>query len=75
MKKKNNLTVKIISFLALFGIVAGIVWTGILVLFGGWYENPVNQELSQEQIQELIDAYESQSWAIDITQESENETE
>jgi hypothetical protein len=35
MKKKKNTLAQVIATLALLGIVAGIIGTGILVIFGG----------------------------------------
>lgn len=65
--KKNRMT-QIIAAFALFGIVIGIIGSWKLILFS-W---PVNNQpdLTQEQLQELIDAYsgsldiESNTWAI-----------
>jgi len=67
------------AWLALFAIVIWIVWTGLLVVFswweesgywhGGWYEDAV-QNLSQEDLQRIID----QS-SVNVTAETATDAE
>ena len=58
MKKKKNTLAKVVAWLALLWIVAWIIGTGILVIFGGWYSD-TPQTLSQEKIDQIIQEYES----------------
>jgi len=48
-----NKTTKIFAFLALFGIIISVVWTGLLIFF---WDSAQKQEktLSKEEIQKLI---------------------
>lgn len=56
---------QIMAWLALFAIVIWIVGTWVLVLFsgweqswyghGGWYEGAIQQDLTQEDLQRIID--------------------
>jgi len=63
-KKKKGMMAQAMAWLALFAIVIWIVWTWILVIFssgqeswyshGWWYEDAV-QNLTQEDLQRIID--------------------
>jgi len=55
MKKTKNLWAKIVAFIALAAIVLGIVWTGILFTVES-YRSYNSDEISPEELQELIDA-------------------
>ncbi len=57
-KKRKNIVAKIVAGLALLWIIAGIIGTGILVLFSGGVEENT-ETLSQEQIDQLIQDYEA----------------
>ena len=56
---KQKLATKIIAWLAFFGIVLSIVWTGLLIIFN----DPQTQEFTAEQIAEIQKMIDSQSWA------------
>lgn len=58
---KQNKFAKLMAILALLWIIVSIIWTWLLAIFG----NNTNQqiELSPEQIQEIQDIINSQSWA------------
>jgi preprotein translocase subunit SecG len=58
---KQNKFAKLMAILALLWIIVSIIWTWLLSIFG----NNTNQqiELSPEQIQEIQDMINSQSWA------------
>ena len=59
MKKKKNMMAQIMAWLALFAIIIWIVGTWVLVLFSwwqeAWYWNENVQNLSQEDLQRIID--------------------
>jgi len=59
---KKNTTIKIFAFLALFWIIASIIWTWILIFFwGNWeitwnnYEITTENTLTSEDLQKIID--------------------
>lgn len=58
---KQNKFAKLMAILALLWIIVSIIWTWLLAIFG----NNTNQqvELSPEQIQQIQDMINSQSWA------------
>lgn len=56
--KKNAMT-KIIAWLAFFGILISIIWTGLLIIFN----DNQQQELTAEQMAEIQKIIEAQSGA------------
>ena len=67
MKKKKNTLAQVIATLALLGIVAGIIGTGILVIFGGWEYSETPATLSQEEIDQLIQDYENTQSGVTLS--------
>ncbi len=63
---KRNMWVKVFAFIALIGIVLWIFWTWILFLFESNSGSSEQIQLTEEQIQELIQAQEwNESWSIE----------
>jgi len=63
---KKNMWVKIFAGLALIGIILSIIWTGILFLFESNTSYPQEIQLTEAEIQELIQAQQlNASWSID----------
>lgn len=71
MNKKNRMT-QIMAFLALFWIIIWIVWTWLLVIFGG-SENP-SSNLDDEQLIELQNYLNTLSWSTETMSWIEIET-
>jgi len=71
--KKNKVT-KIIAFFALFWIIIWIIGTGLLIIFSNT-SSEVPQELTQEQIQQLINSQSggiiTESGSIDTSTETQ----
>jgi hypothetical protein len=61
---KKNITVKIFAFLALFWIIASVIWTWIMVFFGDDIitETKTEKILTQKEIDKIIS-----EWNIKIT--------
>ena len=59
---KQNKIVKIMAILALLWIVASIIWTWILIIFGWW--TATQQEISPEEYMNIQNMINSQSWII-----------
>jgi hypothetical protein len=53
---KKNITVKIFAFLALFWIIASVIWTWIMVFFGNDIisETQTEKILTQKEIDKII---------------------
>ncbi|MCD5385172.1 hypothetical protein LRZ95_00725 [Candidatus Gracilibacteria bacterium] len=51
--KKKNIFIKIMAFLALFGIIIGVIGTGILILFSGNNNETSSQTLTPEQYEQI----------------------
>lgn len=62
MKKRKNIAAKVMAFLALFWIVISVIWTGLIIIFDNWNQNQEIQ-LTPEQLEELQELMNSQSWA------------
>jgi len=58
---KQNKFAKLMAILALLWIIVSIIWTWLLAIFGNNTSQQV--ELSPEQIQQIQDMINSQSWA------------
>ncbi|MCH8518995.1 hypothetical protein LAT59_04510 [Candidatus Gracilibacteria bacterium] len=55
MKKKNNLTVKIMASLALGAIVLSVIGTGLIFLYEIYFNTPSQvNDLSPEELERLI---------------------
>lgn len=86
-KKKKNMFAQIMAWLALFAIVIWIVWTWILVLFssgqdsgyghGWWYEGAVQQNITQEDLQRIIDqsSVEVNTQPVEVNQDVDTQEE
>ncbi|MDD2871432.1 MAG: hypothetical protein PHS49_05570 [Candidatus Gracilibacteria bacterium] len=59
MAKKDK-GMKIMAFLALFGIIIGIIGTGLLIIFNGGQSVETEQTLTPEQYQQLQEMIKSQ---------------
>lgn len=57
----KNKWAKIMAILALIAIIWSILWTWIMVLF--WNNSQVETELNQEQIEQIQELINSQSWS------------
>jgi len=56
MAKRKNTAAKIFAFIALFGIVLGIIWTWALFIFGNSQAPEQNvQTINPEQLQKMIE--------------------
>jgi predicted adenine nucleotide alpha hydrolase (AANH) superfamily ATPase len=51
---KKNITVKIFAFLALFWIIASVIWTWIMVFFGNNITSETEKVLTQKDIERII---------------------
>lgn len=60
MTKKNRIN-QIMAFLALFWIIIWVVWTGLLILFGG-NNTPNEQTVTAEEYLQIQEIIEAQSW-------------
>jgi cell division protein FtsN len=56
----KNKWAKIMASLALLSIIMSVIWTWLIILFSWTWNNQV--ELTQEQIQEIQELINSQSW-------------
>lgn len=61
MAKKNTVT-QIMAFLALFWIIASIIWTWLIIIFSWWNNN--EQTITEEQFLDIQKLIETQSWAV-----------
>jgi predicted adenine nucleotide alpha hydrolase (AANH) superfamily ATPase len=59
---KKNITVKVFAFLALFWIIASVIWTWIMVFFGNNITPETEKVLTQKDIEKIIS-----EWNIKIT--------
>ena len=58
----KNKWAKIMATVALFGIMISTLWTWLIIIFSGNWDNQV--EITQEQIEQIQQIMDSQSWAI-----------
>ena len=69
---KKNPMAKIMAILALFGIIVWIIWTWLLVIFSWGQTSNHQQQLSEEELQELLNNLEqsnswtTNSWSLEI---------
>lgn len=59
---KKNIAVKIIAGLALFWIILSVVWTWILVFFSSNTTTKIENTLTPEDLQKIIDSQKVQNW-------------
>lgn len=59
---KKNITSKIFAFLALFWILAWILWTWILFIVWSWSNPETNKQYSEEELQQLINNIQTATW-------------
>lgn len=59
MTKRKNVWAKLMALFALFGILVWIIWTWVLIIFELYFQDntQIEQELTQEQLEELLKAY------------------
>jgi len=71
---KKNITVKVFAFLALFWIIASVVWTWIMIFFGNDTISETEKVLTQEDIERIISEWNikiTNSWSTQWTWETE----
>lgn len=71
---KKNITVKIFAFLALFWIIASVIWTWIMIFFGNNKVYETEKVLTQEDIEKIISEWKikiTNSWSTTQTWETE----
>lgn len=67
MKKQNKIA-KIVATFALLAIILSVVWTGFLILFSPNPQTQMQQELTPEQLQELMQKSSgSEKWDVSFT--------
>lgn len=60
---KKNITTKILAFIALFWIIISVLWTWILIFFWGNNEYVIENELTPEDLQRIIDSQKINIWS------------
>lgn len=73
MKKKKNIFARVMAAIALFAIIIGIVWTGVLVIVSSFSSNTssVETEISSDELQEIIESLPDPELEISASASSE----